>query len=135
MYCRAGTPHFGIVHIVSLLAAAAAAVAADVSCLYHTVLQAVRLSAPWRPRYNSSRRASLCGPLLTMRVLTWHMSVCCVCYDIRGRVLYAFVVYFVCNAAAAVVTRLYPTVPQALEVSTLWHPRHSSRAACLCAPI
>ena len=48
----------------------AAAVAAAVSCrMYHTVPQALKLSTLWQPRNNSSRTASVCGPLLSMRVL------------------------------------------------------------------
>ena len=44
--------------------------AAVVSCLYHTVPQALKLSAMWQTRYNSSRTASLCRALLAMRVST-----------------------------------------------------------------
>ena len=56
----------------ALLAAAAAAAAAAVSCLFRTVPQALKLSTWWQPRYNRSRTAILCGPLL---------CVCCVFYD------------------------------------------------------
>ena len=73
----AGTPHFSFASFFALLAAAPAAVL----CLYHTVPQALKRFTLWQARYNSSRTASLCGPLRTMRVLTWHMRVCCVCYD------------------------------------------------------
>ena len=59
-----------------LLAAAAA-----VSCrLYHTVPQALELSTLWQPRYNSSRKASLCRPLLTTCIDLAMTCVCCVCY-------------------------------------------------------
>ena len=42
------------------------------------------LSTLWQPRYNSSRTASLCGPLLTMRVDI--ACVCAVCAMKRVRV-------------------------------------------------
>ena len=45
----AGTPHFSFFFFALLLVAAA------VSCLYHTVPQALKLSTLWQPRYNSSR--------------------------------------------------------------------------------
>ena len=40
------------------------------SRLYHTVPLALKLSTLWQIRYNSNRTASLCGPPLTMGVLT-----------------------------------------------------------------
>ena len=45
------------------------------------ITPSLKLSTLWQTRYNSSRTASLCGPRLTMRLLTWHMRVCCVCCD------------------------------------------------------
>ena len=39
------------------------------------------------------------------------------------------------TAAAAKPRRRYHTVPQALELSTLWQPRYSSRKASLCGPL
>ena len=48
------------------------------SCLYHTVPQDLKLSTRCQPRYNSSPTASLCGPLLTMRVLTAYACALCV---------------------------------------------------------
>ena len=47
--------------------------AAAVSCrLYHTVPQALELSTLWQPRYNSSRTASVCGPLPRV---CWHLHM------------------------------------------------------------
>ena len=62
-----GTPHFSLLFVFPLLAAAAA-----VACrLYHTVPRALKLSTWWQPRYNSSRTASCVDHyLLTMLVLT-----------------------------------------------------------------
>ena len=46
-------------------------VAAAVSCrLYHRVPQPLKLDVLWQMRYNSSRLARLCEPVLTGRVLT-----------------------------------------------------------------
>ena len=41
--------------------------AAAVSCLYHTVSQALELSTLWQQRHSRSRKESLCGP---------HLCVC-----------------------------------------------------------
>ena len=104
---------------------------------------------------HSNRTATMCGPLLTMCAdkNIAHACVLClmgVCVGVCGSVD-SFVswhskfqlsfFYLVCSvclllAAAAVSCRLYHTVPQALELSTLWHPRHdSSRTASLCGPL
>ena len=62
--------------------------AAAVACrLYHTVPQTFELSTLWQPRYNSSRTASLCGPIIC---LCWHCicvrDVCGMRYEIRKHV-------------------------------------------------
>ena len=48
---------------------------------YHVVciIPCLKLSSStwWQPRYNSSRTGSLCGPLLTMRVLIAYACVVC----------------------------------------------------------
>ena len=59
-------PHISDFCFFALLDAAAAVS----SRLCHNVLQAPKLSTLWQPRYNSSRTASVCAPLLTMRLLT-----------------------------------------------------------------
>ena len=79
-------PTFQLFELFALLAAAAAAAAVRIMFESHTVPQALKLSTLWQPRYNSSRTASLCRPLLNMRVLTYHMRVCCVCYVCYVRV-------------------------------------------------
>ena len=76
----AGTPHssFSGFFLLSLLAASAA-----VPCLlFHTVPQAFELSPLWQPRYNRSRTASLCGPLVTYCACVdiAYACVCCVCH-------------------------------------------------------
>ena len=58
--------------LLSLLAAA------TVSCLYHTVPEALKLSTLWEPRYSSSRKASLCGPLKFVWTATFYIRVCAV---------------------------------------------------------
>ena len=64
-------PHISA-SVFPLLAAAA------VSCLYHTVPQAPKLSILWQPRYSSSRTASLCGSRLSMCVDITYACVLCV---------------------------------------------------------
>ena len=55
---------------------------AAVSCrLYGTVPQALKLSTMWRPRYISSRTASLCGPLVCVCWRCVYVGVMWVCYD------------------------------------------------------
>ena len=122
---------------------------------YHVcITPSLKLSTLWQPRYNS-HTATLCGPLLTMCAdkNIAHACVLClmgVCVGVCGSVD-SFVswhskfqlsfFYLVCSvclllAAAAVSCRLYHTVPQALELSTLWQPRYnSSRTASVCGPL
>ena len=67
-----GTQYFSFCILFALLTAAAAAVLCP---LYH-MPQALQCTL-WQPRCNSSRTASLCGPLLTMRVLIAYACVVC----------------------------------------------------------
>ena len=48
--------------------------ATSVSCLYHTVPQALKLSTLWQPRYNSSPTTKFLWTT-SMRVLALHMSM------------------------------------------------------------
>ena len=78
----------------------------------------------------------------------WHsICVCCVCYDmcacvgVRICVLeptfkyFRFVAFLVSSLfTAAATVSLYHTVPQVLELSTLWQSRFNSRTASLCGP-
>ena len=70
--CWDPTFHLFVFALLAAAAAAAAAPAASaVSCRqYHMVPQALKLYTLWQTRYNSSRAACLCEPLLAMRVLT-----------------------------------------------------------------
>ena len=74
------SPTFQLFAFFALFAAAVAA-SAVVSCLYHTVPQALKLSTLWQTRYN----ISVCVALPTTRVLTYIICVCSVCAMIHMR--------------------------------------------------
>ena len=112
---------------------------------YHVVwiIPFLKLSSR-QTRYNSSRPASLCRPLLLhARVDIAYACVLCVlctctsvqvCTGVCICVLEAFRFCSLCFAAAAA-SCPYHTVPQALNLSTTWQPRYSSsRTASLCGP-
>ena len=64
--------------IIPLFLCLLCSTAAAISCLFPTAPQDLKLSKMWQPRYNSIRRASLCGSRLCVCWHTKYVGVMCV---------------------------------------------------------